>query len=1314
MTRRDLREELAEDKLMKGKPDLRSIPVACASTFIFLFCAPQASGTDWPMYRADSARSGYTSEELPEKLELQWTYRSPHPPQPAWPDREWQHMPFDYAYQVVVANGTVYYGSSADCKVYALDAATGEERWSFYTDGPVRFAPAVWKDRVFVVSDDGFLYCLGAKDGKLLWRLRGGPAEWKVLGNGRMVSMWPARGGVVIEGGTVYFGAGIFPTQGFFLYAVDAESGRTQWVNDTAGNMRLYQYNHGFAYTNVAAQGYLTVAGDTLLVSTGRGVPAAFSRADGRFLYHNPLEVYRTGGAWVMAADRYVFNDDMAFHLESGAVACPKVGSALTAKERTVEAAATPELILVANGKTVRAIDRRRPFVGDPAVFQRFKDRRYFFAGTPRRRLSKKLQGPNVLWSAPVDCSGTLIAAGSRAYAGGQGRVAALDLKTRQVVWTAKVEGTVYGLAAADGRLYASTDRGLIHCFGGPGGRAKVVERRVNEEPYSDNALYARAAEEIIKMSGTTEGYCLDLGCGDGRLSYELARRTRLQIYAADGDEKKVAAARKALDSAGMYGTRVTFHHLDPQRTGYPVYFANLIVSGRSVTEGPSAVPEPEMKRLQRPCGGVTLIGKVGSMKKTVRGRVEGSGIWSHQTGTPANTCSSEETAVRGPLGVLWFGTSGPGGMCGSKARSIAPLFIDGRLYIAGTNFLRCLDAYNGRVMWEIGGYRNRVGRYYLGANLLGSNVCASEEHLYVVRNNRECLRLDGRTGQQLAAFPAPAGPDGKPGTWGYLAYADGILYGTVESGKLAVCFEDYLRPLRSEVRLFESKYHKYTEGVSLFGMDAETGKLEWMYKAKDLIPHNAIAIGGGRVYLIDRPNLSVEVAKARRRGAPAPPSTAGGSLVALDARTGREIWRNDEDIFGTLLALSVEHRALVVGFPIMRRGNFVSDLFTRRAVHRASDGRRLWDAPSQYHQRPLIVGRTVIVDPGGFNWRTGRKHIPLNVPSAWDLLTGQPKLRENPVTGEPEFWTFGRTEKCSGWTACPNLLLFRTATISYYDLLRDEGVANVGGIRPGCFINVIPAGGIVLAPDNFTGCTCNYIHRTSIALQPLEQKEHWALFNGNSPRPGTIKHLALNIGGIGDRRDRNGTLWLAAPRPLMQKTAGVKVDARAFVFDRNGVTIQLGEKPRKSRRDRPWDRPPTTWPCGYSDTERPASVYNLNAERAAIIGADTPWVFASGNRGPTRVGVNISRMPANTRYRVRLYFAEVEDKKPGERVFDVLIGEKAVLRSFDVVREAGKKHVAVVKELEATGAEGSLTISLIRKKGEPILSGLEVKAIGD
>src|SRR5207244_795830 len=139
-----------------------------------------------------------------------------------------------------------------------------------------------------------------------------------------------------------------------------------------------------------------------------------------------------------------------------------------------------------------------------------------------------------------------------------------------------------YGLAIADARLYASTDRGMIYCFAGrevgnrSGGKSKeegAVALEIRQAgslphaaPYAENARYAEAAAEIVKHSAITEGYCVDLACGDGALAYELARRTKLQIYAVDGDEKNVAAARTKLSAAGLYGVRVTVHRASPEK----------------------------------------------------------------------------------------------------------------------------------------------------------------------------------------------------------------------------------------------------------------------------------------------------------------------------------------------------------------------------------------------------------------------------------------------------------------------------------------------------------------------------------------------------------------------------------------------------------------------------------------------------------------------------------------------------------------------------------------------------------------------------
>jgi serine/threonine-protein kinase len=60
-----------------------------------------------------------------------------------------------------VANGLVYIGSD-DASVYALDAATGDKRWTFETDGVLRSAPAVENGLVYVGSWDNSVYAVNA------------------------------------------------------------------------------------------------------------------------------------------------------------------------------------------------------------------------------------------------------------------------------------------------------------------------------------------------------------------------------------------------------------------------------------------------------------------------------------------------------------------------------------------------------------------------------------------------------------------------------------------------------------------------------------------------------------------------------------------------------------------------------------------------------------------------------------------------------------------------------------------------------------------------------------------------------------------------------------------------------------------------------------------------------------------------------------------------------------------------------------------------------------------------------------------------
>jgi outer membrane protein assembly factor BamB len=204
---------------MRGKL-LLWIGLACSGASL--------QGGDWPMWRYDAARSAATPDELAANLTLLWSRQLP-PVRPAWPHDPERRLHFDASYEPVVMGKRLFLGSPNDGSVAAYDTDTGEELWKFFTEGPVRCAPACWQGKVYAGSDDGYLYCLDAQTGALRWKSRGTPADRpdrRQIGNGRLVSFWPVRGGPVVVDGVVCFGAGVWSIFGVFVHALDADTGK--------------------------------------------------------------------------------------------------------------------------------------------------------------------------------------------------------------------------------------------------------------------------------------------------------------------------------------------------------------------------------------------------------------------------------------------------------------------------------------------------------------------------------------------------------------------------------------------------------------------------------------------------------------------------------------------------------------------------------------------------------------------------------------------------------------------------------------------------------------------------------------------------------------------------------------------------------------------------------------------------------------------------------------------------------------------------------------------------------------------------------
>ncbi len=999
---------------------------------IFVLLNMHGGATDWPQSRFDGTRSSFSPEPLSPIVYLKWVRYPRAKPSPAWkgPDTR---MPFDYAPVPVAAEGLVLYGNSDDGKLYVLDSVTGQERWRFYTEAPIRFAPAIWKDRLFLASDDGKLYCLHLRTGRLLWEKQGGPNHQMILGNGALISRWPARGAPTVSEDIVYFGAGIWPSEGIYLYALDPMTGNVLWVNDQSGRVEMDQPHSGArAESGISIQGYPAVGPDRLWVPTGRAMPAAMAKSDGALQYFH-LQAQGSGatlkgsGPFIACADGLYFNDDDVFRAADGAW----LFNGINAETLVV----TPTHFLSPEGNRIRAY-RRDGFVKEEATVDR--------KGAPANR--PVLAEPEWTLAVPALDIVSMAAAGRTLVIGTQDRrLMTLDLDARAVVTSATVDSVPRALAIADGRIFIGCDGGEIICFGSqpPTGEEPYEIRFRHDERYiarADTAYFPQA----VSKSGILDGYAVDFGCVDGSLAVRLAEFARYKLYAIAENRMQANRVAYQLDKTRYLGAKVMVLSRSLDDTGLPDYFADLLMSQKSMEEGARVIPFDESYRLVKPGRGRIAVGLPRAMTYITRRPLEGIGDWTHQYADAGNTLSSGDALVRPPLRMLWF-KDNEFEMPSRHGRGPAPVYHDGRLFVAGLHGILAMDAYNGRDLWTypIPGYLADYDQEHLnGAAITGGALCIGDGNLYV-RNGRECIRLASESGQVVQRYTAPDHPGGGAALWGYLAFDDSILYGSVLNTSHTVAYAYGVSDMS----------HLYSESDLFFAMSPSDGAVVWAYRPKHSLRNNAIAIADGRVFLIDRP-----IAVNDRRRGKSPNAHPLGRLVALDQETGEEIWSEDTDIWGTLLAASETEHVLVMAYQ-STRFQLNSEVGGRLAAFDTRSGERLWDAPADYVSRPIVNGQTIIAQPG-----------------AWDLKTGR----------RDEDFVVSRSYGCGILTAAKDMLAFRSATLGYLDLVDpDAETENYGGIRPGCWVNAIPAGGLLLGPETTHRCQCSYLIKATIALQP-------------------------------------------------------------------------------------------------------------------------------------------------------------------------------------------------------------------------------------
>jgi len=408
-------------------------------TFVVVCIFSPAVAEDWPTYMHDNARSGVATEYLfLNELDEGWVYVSPAPPQVAWdggapwdsyrssnrasafeltPQRD-----FDFVFFVTVVGEMLYFGSSVTDSVHCLNTRTGQQKWFFTTNGPVRYPPSYDNGKLYFGSDDGYVYCINARDGSFIWKYS--PSEdTRLIGNNNsLIPMWPVRTGTAVLDGKVYFAASLVNWQTSYLCSLDAQTGSDRGAG-------LYSVSGG-----VTPMGAIMASPSRIYLLQGRLSPYVFNRINGSvsgtigergqsgcYALLTPDSRFVRGHANFQAADYELaeHNTDSRDHIATHPNGRRLVVSGNTAYLLTETSLSA---ILRSNG--------------------------------------------SLIWSVPCDCPYVLILAGDVLFAGGTNKVIAYSIANGNELWRRAVNGRARGLAAAGGRLFVSTDTGSIHMFG--------------------------------------------------------------------------------------------------------------------------------------------------------------------------------------------------------------------------------------------------------------------------------------------------------------------------------------------------------------------------------------------------------------------------------------------------------------------------------------------------------------------------------------------------------------------------------------------------------------------------------------------------------------------------------------------------------------------------------------------------------------------------------------------------------------------------------------------------------------------------------
>jgi outer membrane protein assembly factor BamB len=551
-------------------------------------------------------------------------------------------------------------------------------------------------------------------------------------------------------------------------------------------------------------------------------------------------------------------------------------------------------------------------------------------------------------------------------------------------------------------------------------------------------SVNGQSLDEIVRTSGVTGGFVVQVGSDDGQRLAALAANPRYTIHGLELDDQAVDQSRQSLLDAGLYG-RVAVDRWNGRRLPYADGMVNLLIDD-------GASPEGEVRRVLAPLG-VHLRKTADGWQKTVQPWPADIDQWTHYLHDPGNNAVAKDTRVGPPRSLQW--QAGPNwARHHDRLASLSALVTAaGRVFFIQDEGptesillpadwqLVARDAFNGTELWRqpIPEWQTSLWPLKSGPAQLPRRLVATSDAVFATLGiDVPVTALDAATGEIRRVYEATLGAE-------ELIVDDGILVVVADQ---QVDREKYLEFRRVNQPWWQGKT------IRIVAVRIDTGQVLWDH-ASPVVPLT-LAVQDDSVVFHN-----------------------GHCVVALDRQTGQQRWQSEPPpIVPTLysfFAPTLVAKDGVVLFAggeeagLVKSGGGPVKPDTLTALDAAS-GKVLWTAShsASGYSSPQDV---FVID--GTVWFAGvaNSRLPGDV-TGLDLRTGSVRTHHEKADVD----TYWFHHRCYRGKATTNYLLTSRTGIEFIDHASGNWDIN-HWVRGGCLYGVMPANGLLYVPPHACAC---------------------------------------------------------------------------------------------------------------------------------------------------------------------------------------------------------------------------------------------------